>query len=520
MHAPDFPIRCLMVYPKFPATFWGFEFSRRIVGRPGMYPPLGLLTVAALLPKHWEVRLVDLNIEPLGEKDLKWCTVVMLTAMRIQRKSFDEIVQQVHTAGKRVIAGGPFVSSDPEAAPDVDFIIAGEVENYMAEFCMLFEQGHAPRRTQIDTRPEMERAVVPRFDLLKKNGYFNMSVQFSRGCPFKCEFCDIIELYGRKPRIKSAQQMVAELDAIYATGFRGSLFLVDDNFIGNKKAALEMLHVIADWQVGHRYPFNCYTEASVNLADEPLLLEALPKAGFTAVFLGIETPSRESLIETQKFQNLRTELDVSVERITAAGLEVLAGFIVGFDSDDETIFQRQAEFIQRSPISVAMVGILGALPGTQLWRRLEKEGRLFKKYDGDMVDNPPNFVTKMPLEQLNEGYLWLVRQLYEPRAYFDRSFTMLMRVGVARDVRRPWRLSLVGVALRSMTVQGLFRSYRKEYWQFLFKAFRSNWRLMPRAFAKAVIAEHFIRYTRDELTSSFRTSPAVGVLQADMAVAG
>lgn len=465
-----------------------------------MLPPLGLLTAAALLPRHWELRLVDLNFEPLEDPDLVWADVVMLSAMRIQRDSFRAVAARARASGKPVVAGGPYVTTDPDAEPDVDHLVIGEAEDVLPELARRLEAGEpAPARLAAPTRPDVTRSPIPRFDLLRIERYDCVGVQFSRGCPFACEFCDIIEIFGRIPRTKSPEQFLAELDRVRATGFRGPVFVVDDNFIGNKAAARKLLARIAGWNRDRGEPFDYFTEASVNLAEDDRLIAGLLAAGFSAVFLGIETPSREALLETNKRQNTHLDLERAIEKLVRAGLEVMAGFIVGFDADDETIFDRQLEFIARSPISMAMIGILTALPGTQLWRRLAAEGRLHGECEGDAAYRP-NFATRLPEATLVEGYQRLLARLYEPRAYFARA---LKALSLRRHLppprsHRSVRYSL-GALVRSLWRQGVRGRYRREYWRFLARAALLAPRHFGRAVAAAIHGEHMIRYTFEDV---------------------
>jgi radical SAM superfamily enzyme YgiQ (UPF0313 family) len=492
-------MKALLVYPLFPRTYWGQEYTHRITGARAVLPPLGLLTVAALLPRTWELRLVDMNVEPLAEADLIWADVVMISAMLIQRDSFHEVVRRAHALGRKVVAGGPYVTTDPEAAPDVDHLVLGEAEETLPQLALALEAGNAPRRTEATERPDVTKAPVPRFDLARMDRYTTAGVQFSRGCPFNCEFCDIIEIFGRVPRTKPPEQLCAELDALHATGFRGAVFLVDDNFIGNKVAARKMLARLGEWSRARRFPFDFFTEASVNLAGDDVLIDGMVSAGFSAVFLGIETPSKDALLETQKRQNVHSDLRQSVEKLTRRGLNVMAGFIVGFDADDETIFERQRDFIASAPIPMAMIGILTALPGTQLSRRLAKEGRLHTRAVGDTAYRP-NFVTRMPEATLVAGYRRLLAELYAPRAYFDRAFRLLelKRNAPYAVYRRPLGFALPAFA-RSLWLQGVRSSYRNEYWRFLAKVLVRTPGRFFEAVPMAVVGEHMIRYTNEDI---------------------
>jgi radical SAM superfamily enzyme YgiQ (UPF0313 family) len=501
-------VKALLVWPRFPRSYWGQEYTLAIIGKGAVVPPLGLLTVAALLPRSWDLRLVDLNVAELEDHDLAWADVVMVSGMRIQRASFHEVVARARAAGKRVIAGGPYVSTSAEEVPGLDHVVIGEAEDVLPGLATALETGaEVPRRLQATARPDVSRSPAPRFDLLRIERYDGISLQFSRGCPFNCEFCDIIEIFGRVPRTKSAEQLLAELDAIKSTGFRGPVFLVDDNFIGNKLAAKRMLGRLATWSAAHDYPFDFFTEASVNLADDDALIQGLVAAGFSAVFLGIETPSREALLETQKRQNTHLDLGAAVEKLVRAGLQVMAGFIVGFDADDETIFERQYEFISRSPISMAMVGMLTALPSTQLWRRLAAEGRLLHDGEGDAAYRP-NFVTRLPAATLISGYSRLLAALYEPRAYFRRA---LRTLELQRDLpmpkyRRSLKFSAAAVA-RSFWTQGVRSAYRRDYWAFLARSLHTAPRRFSHAMALAIHAEHFVRYTFEDVLPRL-TEPA------------
>jgi radical SAM superfamily enzyme YgiQ (UPF0313 family) len=493
-------VRALLVWPQFPKSYWGQEYALPLIGKAAVLPPLGLITAAALLPRHWELRLVDLNIERLDDEDILWADVVMLSAMRIQRHSFVEVVGRARALGKRVVAGGPYVTTAPDDTPGIDHLVIGEAESVLPELAGRLERGEqAPARLTAGERPDVTKTPMPRFDLLHVDRYDCMSVQFSRGCPFACEFCDIIEIFGRVPRTKTPEQFLGELDAVRAIGFRGPVFVVDDNFIGNKVAARKMLARLADWNREHRQPFNFFTEASVNLADDDRLIAGLLAAGFSAVFVGIETPSREALLETNKRQNTHLDLELAVEKLVRSGLEVMAGFIVGFDSDDETIFERQLQFISRSPISMAMIGILTALPGTQLWRRLVAEGRLYGESEGDAAHRP-NFATRLPEAVLVDGYRRLLAEVYQPRAYFDRALRALslQRHLSPPQHRRSFRYS-VGALSRSLWRQGVRGAYRGAYWRFLARALLTAPRHFARAVALAIHGEHMLRYTTEEV---------------------
>ena len=489
----------LLVNPVFPKTYWGMEYARLLTRRSALLPPLGLLTVAALLPSDWTVRLLDMSVEPLLDEDLKWADVVFVGAMQIQQDSYHEVIRRAHSFGKTVIVGGAYPTTDPDASHDADCIVIGESEELIGPLCSDIVNGTIKPRYKAESRPDVTRSPIPRYDLLRIEAYQSIGVQFSRGCPFNCEFCDIIEVFGRVPRTKTPAQLLSEFDAIHAAGFRGMLFLVDDNFIGNKKAAKTMLPEVAKWMRAKKYPFDIYTEASINLAADDKLIDLMLDAGFSSVFVGIETPSQESLAETQKIQNLRLDLTVAVEKLTRKGIEVMAGFIVGFDADDSGIFERQFNFIQNSPVPLAMVVILSALPGSQLWRRLEKEGRLVADWSGENFGRA-NFRTKMPEKVLLEGYKKLLGDLYDPKAYFARCLRVLELWPSKRPSRFRFPIAYaLGTFLRTFWRQGIRAPYRWAFWQFVAKAMWRVPHLLPRFVAQAVNGEHAIRFTHEDV---------------------
>jgi len=490
-------MNALLVHPLTPTTYWGFQHAVGIVGKAASMPPLGLLTLAAQLPPSWSLRLVDLNVEPLRDDDLEWADVVLLTGMLIHLESMREVLARARRLGVRTVVGGPAASSSPEVFAEADHVFSGESEDRLYTLVDALESGNGPRvLLPVDgARPQITPVPPPRWDLLKRERYVSMSLQYSRGCPFNCEFCDIIELFGRQPRTKSAVQVLRELDALREWGWKGSVFFVDDNFIANRRAVAEVLPAITRWQEEHGRPFEFYTEASVDLATQPKLIEAMVQAGFSTVFLGIETPSPEALRETQKLQNLRMELNESVERVTRAGLEVYAGFIVGFDADGPGIFEVQRAFIDSLPIAAAMVGILTALPRTQLWRRLEREGRLRRDCSGDQFARP-NFTTTLPEDTLLEGYRTLLASIYQPESYYARCEKVVAQLG--KGPLPAQRAGALAVLLKIVLRIGILSPRRRHFWRLMARAVRRP-HTLPRALALAVQGEHFIRYTREEV---------------------
>ena len=465
-------MKILLVNPEFPDTYWSFRHALPFEGKRCVFPPLGLLTVSALLPDSWEKRLVDLNVQRLKTSDLDWADMVFATAMLVQQDSLREVVQRAKALGKRVVLGGPYVTSTIEELPNADHIFRGEAEQTLPEFVADLERGETKRYYQAAERPALATTPIPDFGLANLKRYSAMSVQYSRGCPFSCEFCDIIEIYGRIPRTKSNQQMLAEFDALKALGWRGTLFIVDDNFIGNKKNVRLLLPDIARWQKANGYPFQLITESSVNLADDEPLLQSMRDAGFHRVFLGIETPVEESLHEAQKSQN-RGNLLESVRTIQRHGIEVMAGFIVGFDNDPEDIFERQIDFIRRSAIPMAMVGLLNALPDTQLWKRLDREGRLL---GADATGNNTvctfNFKTRMDPAFLVRGYQRIMQTIYGPREYYQRVLDSLRRTTRPHSAEQHIYRPIAGLtALMKILVKlGVIDRERKEFWRFFVQA--------------------------------------------------
>lgn len=488
-------MKVLLVYPEFPDTYWSFRHALSFEGKRSAFPPLGLLTVSALLPESWERRLVDLNVRKLKASDIEWADIVFATAMLIQKDSLKRVVQRCKALGKRVVIGGPYITTTIEALPEADHIFLGEAEETLPQFVQDLERGETKRTYQADDKPALSVTPVPHFHLADLKRYSAMSVQYSRGCPFNCEFCDIIEIYGRVPRTKSNQQMIAEFDALHAIGWRGSVFIVDDNFIGNKKKVRELLPALTEWQKKNGYPFSLLTEASVNLADDTQLLANMQEAGFRRVFLGIETPVEESLKEAQKSQNRGNMLN-SVKKIQSYGMEVMAGFIVGFDNDPEDIFERQIRFIRESAIPLAMVGLLQALPDTQLWRRLELEGRLLGDSTGNNTNVSLNFVPKMDPARLVEGYQSIMRTIYNSREYYERALDSLKRTTHALSVPTGFNLISGLAAFTRITVRlGVLDRERKEFWRYFAKTVVKHRDRFADSLRLAAMGYHFRKLT-------------------------
>ncbi len=489
-------MKVLLVYPFFPDTYWSFRHALTFEGKQAAFPPLGLLTVSAMLPENWERRLVDMNVEPLTAADIEWADMVFVSAMIVQKESLEEVVKLCKAKGKKVAVGGPYVSTSAEHLPEADYIFVGEAETTLPEFIVDLKLGCAKHIYKADERPALSDTPVPDFGLIDLSHYSAMNVQYSRGCPFQCEFCDIIEIYGRVPRTKSNEQMLAELDALNVAGWRGLVFIVDDNFIGNKRNVRKFLPELVEWSERNEFPFSFITEASVNLAEDEALLQMMQDAGFRRVFLGIETPVEESLKEAQKGQNTRRDLLDSVKKIQSYGMEVMAGFIVGFDNDPEDIFERQIQFIRESAIPLAMVGLLTALPDTQLWRRLEKEGRLLNESSGNNTDCSLNFIPKMNKARLVEGYKNILRNIYSSREYYARALNCLSRF--KQDKLEPRQGSLLNdfkSLVRIILTLGVRDSERVQFWNYLFRIIRFYPREFAHGITLAAMGYHFRQIT-------------------------
>ncbi|HOJ13073.1 MAG TPA: DUF4070 domain-containing protein [Deltaproteobacteria bacterium] len=491
-------MNALFVYPRIPRTYWSFTHALEFLSKKAAFPPLGLLTVAAMAPKGWRRRLVDLNVRELTDEDLSWADSVFVSAMSVQKASLLEVVRRARRHGVRVVAGGPLFTRDMTEYPEIDHVILGEAEVSFRRFVGDLENNAAARVYEEDGKPDLSLTPPPAWELIDFGDYESMLLQFSRGCPFDCEFCDIVRLNGRKPRTKDAGRFVAEVEDLYRRGWRGSVFIVDDNFIGNRPRVKEMLRALASWMHHRGAPFHFFTEASIDLAQDPELMDLMVMAGFNKVFVGIETPVDQSLKEAGKTQNLKTDLLEAVHTIQSRGIEVMGGFIVGFDSDPEDVFERQAEFIQKSGIVMAMVGLLEALKGTRLWARLASEGRLLDEASGDNTDGSLNFIPRMDREKLVRGYRRLVELVYSPAHYYRRclSFLRTCRFGRVSKIR----LNGVAAFLKTIWRIGVKNEgdLRRYYWRLL------AWTLLrrPRSFGEAVrlmiVGVHFRKWL-DEL---------------------
>jgi len=485
-------MKVLLVSAATPDTFWSYRHVLSFVSKKAAFPPLGLMTVAAMLPRDWELRLADLNVRRLTDRDLDWADYVLLSAMIVQLDSAREVVRRARARGKPVIGGGPLFTTGRDRIPEVEHVVVGEAERVISQLVDDMKAGRVRAEYATIERPDLAETPPPRWDLIDLRHYAMMSVQYSRGCPFNCEFCDIIEVNGRVPRVKAPEQMIRELDDLIEAGWRGPVFVVDDNFIGNKVKVKRFLRRLVEWREQRRPDMTFVTEASVNLADDAELLDLMPRAGFRKVFVGIETPEEAGLLECAKVQNTRRDLIAAVRKIQNSGMEVMAGFIIGFDSDSPLIFEHQRRFIEESGIVQAMVGLLMALPGTQLFRRLSREGRILDHATGNNVASFLNFVPKLDRDLLIQGYRSLVKHLYAPESYYSRILAFLReyRPNGPRS-RNGWQD--VKALLKSFWVMGVWTEGRREYWKFVTRVILEHRRKFSEAMTLAIMGYHFRR---------------------------
>lgn len=468
-------LKVLLVWPRIPNSFWTFTGMMELLPEKVVMPPLGLITVAALCPESWTLRLVDQGVDELTDQDILWADLVMVSAMTVQHEGLHEVLARARRLSRRTMVGGPYASGEPARMLAIaDHVVVGEPDEVFGEIARDLEEGTARRLYEIADKPDVTCTPAPRFNLLKLDCYASMSVQFSRGCPFQCEFCDIIILYGRKPRTKLPAQMLAELDALLRLGWRKQVFIVDDNFIGNHTRALELCVELEKWQQARRYPVMFYTEASMDLARKTALMEAMVRANFFYVFLGIESPSKESLQEVKKLQNLAMDPVTCIEVIHQQGLWVTGGFIVGFDSDTEGIFEQQVEFIERTAIPWALINFLHALPRTALYDRMQHEGRILESRGSSCDGTPPNFRTLMKPDVLLRGFGSTVAAIYDAEKFYARAWRSLeswKSSPCQHPAPQPTLTVFAQILARSIWRQGLRSSYRKAYWKFFVKIF-------------------------------------------------
>jgi radical SAM superfamily enzyme YgiQ (UPF0313 family) len=490
-------LKILLVYPQYPDTFWSFKHALKFIKKKAAFPPLGLLTVAAMLPKEWEKKLIDMNVNALTDKDLLWADYVFISSMAIQKASTIETIQRMKKLGVKIVAGGPLFTTEPEQFPEVDHLVLNEAEITLAPFLADLAEGKAKHIYQTQEHPSITGTPIPLWSLIKPRKYVSMNLQYSRGCPFNCEFCDITFLDGRIPRTKDKEQVISELEAIYQQGWRASVFVVDDNFIGNKnKLKTETLPAIIEWQKKRKYPFTLFTEVSINLVDDEELMQLMTQASFTRVFIGIETPNEASLTECSKNQNVSRDLVAAVKSIHNHGLEVMAGFIIGFDNDPASIFKTQINFIQKSGIVTAMVGLLNAPKGTRLYQRLKGENRLLKQdFTGDNMDSSLNFRPKMNRESLLSGYKHVLDTIYAPKQYYARIKTLLKeyqpkaKTGISQ-IKFNWKSQIMGLC-NSIWFLGIVDKGRRYYWRLFAHTLVRRPKKFPMFVTLSVYGYHF-----------------------------
>ncbi len=488
----------LLLYPEFPDTFWSFKYALKFVSKKAQYPPLGLLTVAAMLPQNWNKVLVDMNVERLRDSHIAWADYVFVSAMSVQSDSVNSVISTCKKAGVKTVAGGPLFTAYPEKFDDIDYLVLGEAEVTLPSFLEDLENNAAKHVYKSDERPELCRSPKPLWELIDIKKYSSMNVQYSRGCPFNCEFCEIVVLYGNKPRLKGTAQILRELDSLYDTGWRSSVFFVDDNFIGNKERLKnEVLPALIEWSKQKDHPFTFYTEASINLADDDELMRLMVEAGFDMVFIGIETPNEDSLTECNKNQNKNRDLLESVDKMQRRGLQVQGGFIIGFDNDPENIFDMMIRFIQQSGIVVAMVGLLNAPPGTRLFDRLKSENRILSDASGNNTDYSLNFEPVMPPDKLIAGYREVVDTVYSPENYYARVTRYLNKV---KDTGGKAAVKLTRESLaaffKAMFKIGIAGKERRFYWKLLLRTIFTCPSQLSKAVTFAIYGYHFRRIFR------------------------
>ncbi|MGM0620771.1 MAG: B12-binding domain-containing radical SAM protein [Bacteroidota bacterium] len=487
-------MKILMIYPEYPDTFWSFKHALKFVSKKAAHPPLGLLTIAPMLPESWPKKLIDLNVEKLRKKDILWADAIYIGAMSAQYNSTIEVIQLCKSFNKTIVAGGPLFTEDYEKFDEVDHLVLNEAEITLPRFLEDLENGHPQRIYKTDEFADIQQSPTPDYSLINLKQYSSKSIQFTRGCPFNCEFCDITALLGHKMRMKTTQQILTELQSLYDLGAREAIFFVDDNFIGNKNVLKKkLLPPLIEWMEAHGNPFSFSTEASINLADDPELMKLMTRAGFSSVFVGIETPQDSGLMECKKAQNQNRNLIDSVKSIQNNGMEVQGGFIVGFDSDTPNIFKQQIEFIQQSGIISAMVGLLNAPTKSRLYQRLYKEGRILNKMTGDNTDATMNFIPKMNKEVLANGYRDVIRGIYAGKPFYQRIRTFLNDFNPQVKVRTKLTSNKILAMVKSVFIIGIFDSDRKYYWQLFFWSLFNRPKVFPLAITYSIYGYHYRR---------------------------
>ena len=486
----------LLVYPQYPDTYWSFKHALKFISKKSANVPLGILTVASLLPEGWNKRLTDLNVSRLKDKDILWADFVFISAISVQSASVKQIIGQCKQLETKIVGGGPLFTEEHDQYPDIDHLVLNEAEITLPLLLDDLKNGNPKRIYRSDKFADMTNSPLPDYSLIRPVNYATTGIQYSRGCPFDCEFCDITALYGRRVRTKTPVQIISELSQLLKMGWKGAVFFVDDNFIGHKKKLkTELLPAVIQWMELNKKPFTFITEATINLADDKELMDMMAKAGFVKVFVGIETPEESCLTECNKLQNNNRELIESVNTIQRYGIEVMAGFIVGFDNDPPNIFQRQIDFIQQSGIITAMVGLLNAPRLSKLYRRLKNEGRLAAKFTGDNTDYSMNFIPRMDKDELLKGYNRIIHEIYSSKSYYERVLMFLKQYNPAsRD-----RISFIKIMalLKSILYIGILKKNRRYFWKLFFWSIFMKPKVFPLAVTYSIYGYHFRRVFRN-----------------------
>lgn len=485
----------LMVYPEYPDAFWAFKTALKFVRRKASMPPLGLLTVASMLPQEWNKLVVDLNIRPLTDQHIAWADMVFVSAMLVQSKSAQEVIDRCKAAGKKVVAGGPVFTNMSDRFRNIDHIVANEAEVTLPLFLADLAAGNLKPEYRSAEKPKLNRVPLPMWQLINFKDYAFMLLQYSRGCPWDCDFCDITVMFGRVPRVKSEQQMIAEFQLLYDLGYRGTVFLVDDNFIGNALHVKRFLKAFISWQLEHGYPFVLTTEASVDLADDEELMALMQQANFSKVFVGIETVNKESLLGCHKDQNAKRDLVAVVNKVQSFGMQVYGGFIVGLDKDPPSVFDELISYIQKTGVVSAMVGLLQAVPGTDLWNRLKAEGRLLEDSTGNNTGSRLNFIPQMDPEHLIAGYKRILRTIYASKNYYQRIWTFIKNYHPTS--KSQLKLRELGALIKSVWHIGIVSKKRWLYWQLLVRTFFTKIRAIPVAVELTIMGLHFEKVVVD-----------------------
>lgn len=485
-------MNALLIYPKYPDTFWSFKYALKFIDKKAANPPLGLITISAMFPFAWNKKLVDMNVDILKSKHIEWADLVLISAMNIQKKSVREVISLCKAYNKKIVAGGPLFTEEPENFSEIDHLVLNEGEVTFRKFLQDLNDGNTKAVYETGEFSDLKQSPLPDFELLKLKKYASMNVQYTRGCPFNCEFCNITSLFGRKVRLKSSGQILAELQSIYELGWRGNIFIVDDNFIGNKRILkLDLLPGLINWMQERNYPFDFSTEASINIADDDDLLNLMKVAGFTSVFVGIETPEEKSLAECNKNQNINRNLLLNVNKIQTYGIQVTAGFIVGFDNDTKNVFQRQIDFINKSGIVSSMVGLLNAPRKSRLYKRLNKEGRITNDMTGNNTDFSINFIPKMNMETLLSGYRKILNDIYSCKQYYKRTRNLLHRFEPNNSGKSKISFHHIGAFIKSVFLIGVFSNGQKYFWKLLLWSLLYKPSVFPLAVTYSIYGYHY-----------------------------